>query len=117
MKNLETLYKEIMESEELKAKFLAAAKEKKLGEFLKAEGCDATEEEIVKFLKEGREGELSDQELGSVSGGCNTEEVMISIFFVGGVCAIEAIRSATKDTTKEDWGDGRILCDENHKDW
>ena len=40
-----------MGSEELKSAFVAAGKENKLGEFLKEQGCEATEAEVTEFLK------------------------------------------------------------------
>ena len=45
MKTVDELYYEVVANEELKAAFAAAAKENKLAEFLKAQGCDATAEE------------------------------------------------------------------------
>ncbi len=72
MKTIEELYDEVLASEELKAGFTAAAKEKRLADFLKAHGCEATEAEVVEFLKarQSAEGELSDDELDVVAGGC-----------------------------------------------
>ncbi|MBQ8013078.1 MAG: hypothetical protein IJ257_01600 [Treponema sp.] len=39
MKTLEDLYKEVMASEDLKKAFAQAAKDKKVADFLKANGC------------------------------------------------------------------------------
>ena len=54
MKTVDELYYEVVANEELKAAFAAAAKENKLAEFLKAQGCDATAEEAAEFLEAGR---------------------------------------------------------------
>ena len=48
---LEELYSKVIGSEELKAAFVAAVKEKKIAEFLKEQGCEATEAEVAEFLK------------------------------------------------------------------
>ena len=71
MKTVDELYYEVVANEELKAAFAAAAKENKLAEFLKAQGCDATAEEAEEFLeaRQSAEGELSDDELDAVAGG------------------------------------------------
>ena len=50
-KSKEELYTEVLGSEELKSAFVAAGKENKLGEFLNAQGCEATEAEVTEFLK------------------------------------------------------------------
>ena len=70
MKTVDELYYEVVANEELKAAFAAAAKENKLAEFLKAQGCDATAEEAAEFLeaRQSAEGELSDDELDAVCG-------------------------------------------------
>lgn len=54
---IEALYKKIIASDELKAAFAEAVKAQKLDEFLKAQGCEATEAEVVDFLKSLRKGE------------------------------------------------------------
>lgn len=71
MKTLEALLKEINESEALQKKFAEATESDTLVEFLKGQGCDATLEELVAFVKEkeGPKVELSDEELNEVSGG------------------------------------------------
>ena len=48
-------------------------------EFLKGQGCDATLEELVSYVKakEGPKAELSDEELSEVSGGRNKKCVTI----------------------------------------
>ena len=71
MKTLEDLYKEVMASDELKAAFAQAAKDKKVADFLKAQGCDATEDEFKAFLVEKAESDkaLSEEDLENVAGG------------------------------------------------
>ena len=44
MKNIEALYKEVMENEALKAEFSTAYREGNVSEFLKKHDCDATAE-------------------------------------------------------------------------
>ena len=67
MKNLEDLYKEILADQELKAQCGEAIKAQKLEEFLKAQGCEATPEEVKEFLENQKE--ASAEVLDSVSGG------------------------------------------------
>ena len=109
---IEALYKEIIASDELKSAFVEAVKAQKLGDFLKAQGCEATEAEVVDFIKSLRkgEGELADDELNSVAGGCNAGEAAASFTVV--TCIVLATISATDPISdnKDDWGD-RLLCD------
>ena len=109
---IEALYKEIIASDELKSAFVEAVKAQKLGDFLKAQGCDATEAEVVDFIKSLRsaEGELADDELSSVAGGCNSTEAIYSMTVV--ICIMFAALSAEDPVSenKDDWGD-RLLCD------
>ena len=72
MKTLEALYQEVLTSEELKEAFSEAMTENRTEEFLKANGCEADTEELEAFLKDKQEkqGELADEELDSVAGGC-----------------------------------------------
>ena len=92
MKNLQELYAEIIGSDELKQAFVAAAKEGKVAEFLKAQGCESSVEEITAFLKETADQPLSDAELDSVTGGgCNDNtwsEVELSVCAFGVGCVI-----------------------------
>ena len=89
------LYDEISSNEELKKAFLEAAKDGKTPDFLKSHGCEATEEEIAAFLKTRASGELSDEEIDGVAGGCSEDaETMLSIFSVGFGCAAVALDSA-----------------------
>ncbi len=68
---LEELYTKTTSDEALKKAYMDAASEGKLAEFLKANGCEATEEELKAFLdsKENKTGELADDELDQVAGG------------------------------------------------
>ena len=74
MKTLQDLYTEVMASEELKKAFAQAAKDNKVADFLKAQGCDATEDEFKAFLVEKAKDDkaLSDDELENVAGGWST---------------------------------------------
>ena len=119
MKTLQEIYSEITASDELKAAFLEAAKNGKGLDFLKEKGCETTAEELTAFLKNRMSGELSDEELDNVAGGCEdasspySEEALMSIFSLGVICAIEAADSANNGyvgARKE--GDGR-LCNYN----
>lgn len=112
MKTLEELLGEVIASEELKAAFIAAAKENKVGEFLKAQGCEATEAEAVEFLKAKRnaEGEVADMELEDVSGGCSSFEACLSVVTLGTGCVAYAIASSLEEKPSEGWGDGQLMC-------
>ena len=87
------MYNEILASEELKAAFAEAAKSSKTEEFLKEKGCEVTAEELTAFLKDQPWGELSDEELDNVAGGCDTENVLSSVSTLGMACVAEAIGS------------------------
>ena len=109
---IEALYKRIIASDELKSAFVEAVKAQKLGDFLKAQGCEATEAEVVDFIKSLRkgEGELADDELSAVAGGCNSTEAIYSmtVAFCIGFATISATDPISEN--KDDWGD-RLLCD------
>ena len=109
---IEALYKEIIASDELKSAFVEVAKAQKLGDFLKAQGCEAAGAEVVDFLKSLRkgEGELADDGLSAVAGGCNSTEAIYSMTVV--ICIAFAAISAEDPVSenKDDWGD-RLLCD------
>lgn len=108
---IEALYKRIIASDELKSAFVEAVKAQKLGDFLKAQGCDAAEAEVVDFLKSLRkgEGELAD-ELSAVAGGCNSTEAIYSmtVAFCIGFAIMSAVDPVSEN--KDDWGD-KLLCD------
>ncbi len=101
MKSLQELYSEIIGSDEVKKAYLDAAKGGKIAEFLKDQGCEATEEDIKAFLKGKADQPLSDAELDSVAGGaCNHDtasETLLSVLSVGTGCAIWAIVSGATD--------------------
>lgn len=109
---IEALYKKIIASDELKAAFAEAVKAQKLDEFPKSQGCEATGAEIMDFLKalQKAEGELADDELNSVAGGCNSTEAIYSLTVA--YCIGFAIMSAVDPVSenKDDWGD-KLLCD------
>lgn len=109
---IEALYKRIIASDELKSAFIEAVKAQKLDEFLKSQGCDAAGAEIMDFLKSLRkgEGELADDELNSVAGGCNSTEAIYSmtVAFCIGFAIMSAVDPVSEN--KDDWGD-KLLCD------
>ena len=113
MKTVQDLYKEIVASDELKKAFLEAAKDGKLMDFIKAWGCEATEEEIAAFLKEKAGRELTDEELGNAAGGtCNLGtgiEAGFSVVTVGVGCATYMFASlATGHVGQEYESEGRL---------
>ncbi len=61
MKTLEELYQEVLSSDELKNAFAEAMQKNSMEIFLKANGCEATSEELEAFLrgKQEQQGELS----------------------------------------------------------
>lgn len=109
---IEALYKRIIASDELKSAFIEAVKAQKLDEFLKSQGCDAAGAEVVDFLKSLRkaEGELADDELSAVAGGCDAEEAIYSltVAFCIGFAIMSAVDPVSEN--KDDWGD-KLLCD------
>lgn len=76
---IEALCSKVIGSEELKTAFVAAVKENKVAEFLKEQGCEATEAEVVEFLKskQNAEGEVSDAELDAVSAAATVRRLCI----------------------------------------
>ncbi len=79
---LQEMYDKVMASEELKSSFAEAAQDKeRLAEWLKANGSDATVEQVGEFLKAKQaSGEVSDEELENVAGGTDSKTVITSIF-------------------------------------
>ena len=113
MKTLQQFYTEIMESDEKKKAFAEAAKDGKVTDFLKAEGCEASLEEIQVFLREKANEPLSDEELDNAAGGgCNyatAHEAIGSTLSLGMLCALSAIVSAADGYVgKKESADGRI---------
>ena len=85
MKTLQELYEEVKASDDLKKALAEAEKSGKTTEFLKANDCDATLDELKEFIAEkaayNKPIELSDDELENVAGGicsftgnCNTDD-------------------------------------------
>ena len=114
MKTIQELYNEVLKSEELKKAFSEAVQNKTVADFLKAHGCEAGMEDAAAFLKEqqAKTGELADNELDNVAGGCNRDEAMMSIYSIGIGCALVGISSAIDDdgSNEAQPGDGRLLC-------
>ena len=73
MKTMQELYSEIVSSDEQKKTFVEAMKAGKLGDYLKAHGCEATETEIQEYIEtkaaEDAPIELSEDEVKHVVGG------------------------------------------------
>ena len=111
MKTIQELYSEVLKSEELKKAFSEAVQSKTVEGFLKSHDCEASMEDVAAFLKEqqAKTGELADNELDNVSGGCNGEEALVSILSVGCMCAGLAVQSAV-DGNPTKGEDGRLLC-------
>lgn len=117
MKTLEALYQEVLASDELKKALAEAAKTPDgLTQWVRAQDCDATAEEIEAFLKEKQEkaSELSDDELATAAGGCNTYEAIDTVISLGFGCIGSLIASATGDGYGEGGPDGQILCHDTH---
>ena len=110
MKTLQEIYSEVLKSEELKKAFSEAVQSKTVEDFLKSHGCEASMEDVAAFLKEqqAKSGEVADDELDNVAGGCNDGEALASLFSVGTYCVIAAVRSAISDNM--DGPNGIILC-------
>lgn len=111
MATIEELYEKVLADEAERAAFAEAGKTPEgLRAFLADRCCDATPEAVAAFLqtKRAEQGEISDEELDSVAGGCNTSEGYISITSLGLGCAMSAIASAVKGDMEG--AGGRILC-------
>ena len=74
MKTLEKLYEEIQADSDLKKKYVKAAEDNKVIDFLRAHDCETTEAELEAFISSKKKKELGDDELDMVSGGgaCTT---------------------------------------------
>ena len=112
MKTLQDLYKEIINNDELKKAFTEAAKAGKALEFIKAHGCETTEEELKAFLLK-QSGELSDDELDNAAGGgcieTNTIETASSVLIAGILCADLASGSSKDEKAGQQYKwEGRI---------
>jgi len=104
MKTIQELYTKVMANQELKEKFIEAAKAGKQADFLKEHGCEASVEEVAAFLKAQAEEDAPlsmDQLENSASGKCNEKtggETALSVFTAGIGCAIVAIVSNNSET-------------------
>lgn len=72
MKSLEELYGKIQNDEDLKQEFISSFKEGVIDDFLKNHECDASAEDVINYMNNLREGEISDDDLDHVAGGCRT---------------------------------------------
>ena len=70
-KTIAEVYEEVMKSAELQKEFLAAEQSGAIAAFAKAQGCEASAEEVQAFLKGklNEDKELSLDELDQVAGG------------------------------------------------
>ena len=66
------MYQEIQKNEQLKESFVTALKENTVEDFLKANDCEGTVEDVMKFMNSKREGELCDDDMEKVAGGACT---------------------------------------------
>ena len=114
MKTIQELYKEVMASDELKKALLDAAKDGKVMDFLKANGCDATEEELkALFEKKSEDKELTADELDNIAGGesCTKKalDATLSVTTLA-YCFEELLRSVivTEPNTREEEKEGYI---------
>lgn len=73
MKSIQEFYEEVLASDELKKAFVEAVKNQRMMDFLKENGCDASQEEVQEFLEEKTTKdeplELSKEQLKEVAGG------------------------------------------------
>ena len=73
MKTLQDFYEEVKASDDLKKSLAEAVKSGKVTEFLKANGCDATADELKEFVAgkaaQDKPIELGEEELEHVAGG------------------------------------------------
>ena len=111
MATIGELYEKVLADEAERAAFAeAAATPEGLRAFLADRCCDAAPEDVTAFLEARRaeQGEIADEELGTVAGGCNTSEAWVSAFSIGIACATAAIASAAQGDMEG--SNGRILC-------
>ncbi len=107
---LQELYNKVMTSEELKKSFAEAAQDKgRLEVWLKANGSNATAEQVTEFLRSRSgqtSGEVSDDELESVAGGSSslgvTFDTVFSVGTFGMGCAGLAIASEAAGDSASD---------------
>ena len=94
MKTLQELYKEVIASDDLKKEFMEIVGdkengEKKVEEFLKKNGCDATLEDLKKFFEEKSEEELGEEDLETVAGGKEIDRTTASV--LGGIFTLSLL--------------------------
>lgn len=85
---IEELYGKLIADDEMKESFAEAIKAGTPMEWVKAQGVDATEEELLAYVKAAafQSGELSDEALDKIAGdgyltGCNS--VFITVIYIG----------------------------------
>ncbi len=100
---LQELYDKIISSEKLKRSFAEAAQDRgKLEAWLKANGSDATVEQVGDFLVAKLSGgEISDEDLENISGGGTSQAIAFSAFTAGLACVGVAVDSALKGSASE----------------
>jgi len=87
MKTIEQLYEEIQNNETLKQEFITSFKEGGVKDFLKNHECDATAEDVMKYINSLKDGAISDDNLDKVAGGgctsmtCNQTCTCMSLDF------------------------------------
>ena len=82
MKTIEQFYNEIIANKALAEKLAGVSSEQQLDEFLKENEVDCDKEQFAEFIvKKAKEsGQLSDDQLEAVSGGCGQ--------LFGGICSL-----------------------------
>jgi predicted ribosomally synthesized peptide with nif11-like leader len=83
MKTLQEFYEEVKTSDDLKKSLAEAVKAGKITEFLKAQGCDATADELKEFVvgktaQDKPMREISEEELEHVAGGGSFDSALCS---------------------------------------
>ena len=78
MKKMETLFAQIIGSEEMKAKYEAAVSAGKTQEFLKENGCDVTLESWAEYMQSLQgEDSMSLDDMDAVAGGTGTNDIRV----------------------------------------
>lgn len=85
---IEELYGKVLADDELKTQLAEAAKAGNLTEWVAEQGVDATEEELLAYVRALREGgsELSADELEKVAGGTGYFEGVLSVVIMEPAC-------------------------------
>ena len=108
MKTIELFINEIKTNETLQMQLAEAMKANTLADFLKTQGCNATEEEFIDAIRAQSE-ELDEDALDAVAGGANWKEALMSVFTIGLACLNEAVSSAMNEGVGNG-PDGELLC-------